>query len=43
MLRLIAAVGTVDEAETPDMALFERISAEIGDELLGASGDLPCA
>jgi len=43
MLRLIAAVGTVDEAETPDMALFERISAEIGDELLGAPGDLPCA
>ena len=41
--RLIAAVGTVDETEPPDMALFERISAEIGDELLGAPGDLPCA
>jgi quercetin dioxygenase-like cupin family protein len=39
--RLIAAVGTVDETEPPDMALFERISAEIGDELLGAPGDLP--
>ncbi|MBW4528583.1 MAG: cupin domain-containing protein [Phormidium tanganyikae FI6-MK23] len=39
--RLIAAVGTVDETEPPDMALFERISTEIGDELLGAPGDLP--
>ncbi|MBD1868003.1 cupin domain-containing protein [Cyanobacteria bacterium FACHB-471] len=39
--RLIAAVGTVDETEPPDMALFGRISAEIGDELLGAPGDLP--
>ena len=39
--RLIAAVGTVDETEPPDMALFERISVEIGDELLGAPGDLP--
>ncbi len=29
--RLIAAVGTVDETEPPDMALFGRISAEIGD------------
>ncbi len=41
--RLIAAVGTVDETEPPDMVLFERISVEIGDELLGAPGDLPCA
>ena len=41
--RLIAAVGTVDQTEPPDMALFERISVEIGDELLGAPGDLPCA
>ncbi|MBW4444811.1 MAG: cupin domain-containing protein [Plectolyngbya sp. WJT66-NPBG17] len=39
--RLIAAVGTVDETEPPDMSLFERISTEIGDELLGAPGDLP--
>ncbi len=39
--RLIAAVGTVDRTEPPDMALFGRISAEIGDELLGAPGDLP--
>lgn len=39
--RLIAAVGTLDEAEPPDMALFECISAEIGDELLGLPGDLP--
>ena len=39
--RLIAAVGTLDEAEPADMALFERLSAEIGDEVLGAPGDLP--
>jgi hypothetical protein len=39
--RLIAAVGTVDETEAPDMALFERISIEIGDELLGLPGELP--
>jgi quercetin dioxygenase-like cupin family protein len=41
--RLIAAVGTLDEAEIPDMALFERISAEIGDEILGPPGTLPSA
>ncbi|MEH2411697.1 cupin domain-containing protein [Nostoc sp.] len=40
--RLIAAVGTLDENETPDMALFERISTEIGDEMLGLPGKLPC-
>ena len=39
--RLIAATGTVDETETTDMALFERISAEIGDEFLGPPGTLP--
>ncbi|MHC5937732.1 cupin domain-containing protein [Nostoc sp.] len=39
--RLIAAVGTLDEKEAPDMALFERISTEIGDEILGAPGDIP--
>ncbi|MEH2381506.1 MAG: cupin domain-containing protein [Nostoc sp.] len=31
--RLIAAVGTLDEKETPDMELFERICLEIGDEI----------
>ena len=41
--RLIEATGTVDETEPMDMALFERISAEIGDELLGIPGDLPTA
>ncbi|MEH2321665.1 cupin domain-containing protein [Nostoc sp.] len=40
--RLIAAIGTLDENETPDMALFERISTEIGDEMLGLPGELPC-
>ena len=39
--RLIAATGTLDEQETPDMELFERIFAEIGDELLGPPGTLP--
>ena len=38
--RLIEATGTVDETEPTDMALFDRISAEIGDELLGLPGDL---
>jgi quercetin dioxygenase-like cupin family protein len=39
--RLIAAAGTVDETEPTDLALFERIAAEIGDELLGPPGTLP--
>lgn len=39
--RLIAAMGTVDETETSDMALFEHISAEIGDEFLSPPGTLP--
>jgi uncharacterized RmlC-like cupin family protein len=39
--RLIAAVGTLDETESSDMELVERISAEIGDEILGAPGDVP--
>ena len=39
--RLIAAVGTLDQTEVPDMALFERISTEIGDEVLGLPGELP--
>ncbi|HEY9845139.1 MAG TPA: cupin domain-containing protein [Candidatus Caenarcaniphilales bacterium] len=41
--RLIAAVGTQEKAETLDMALFDRISAEIGDEILGPPGTLPSA
>ncbi|MBN3877533.1 MULTISPECIES: cupin domain-containing protein [unclassified Nostoc] len=41
--RLIAAVGTEDETEAPDMALFDRISTEIGDEILGPPGTLPSA
>lgn len=41
--RLIAAVGTQNKAETSDMALFERVSAEIGDEILGPPGTLPSA
>ncbi|OKH45241.1 cupin [Calothrix sp. HK-06] len=39
--RLIAAVGTLDEKEAPDMELAERISTEIGDEILGSPGTLP--
>lgn len=38
--RLIAAVGTLDETAAPDMALFERICAEIGDEILSPPGTL---
>jgi quercetin dioxygenase-like cupin family protein len=39
--RLIAEVGTPNQNDAPDMALAERISAEIGDEILGAPGTLP--
>jgi len=38
--RLIAACGTLNETEPLDMALLERISAEIGDEILGLPGTL---
>ena len=41
--RLIAATGTVDETEPTDLALFERIAAEMGDEFLGPPGTLPSA
>ncbi len=40
MLWLIEAVGTLDETEPADMELAERISAEIGDEILGPPGAL---
>ena len=39
--RLVATVGTQERADTLDMELFERISAEIGDEILGPPGTLP--
>jgi quercetin dioxygenase-like cupin family protein len=39
--QLIAAVGTQDETTASDIALFERMSAEIGDEILGPPGTLP--
>jgi len=39
--RLIAAVGTLEETQPPDMTLFECISAEIGDEILGPPGTYP--
>ncbi|WP_432810981.1 cupin domain-containing protein [Pantanalinema sp. GBBB05] len=41
--RLIEATGTVDETEPIDMALFDRIPAEIGDEILAPPRTLPCA
>ena len=41
--RLIAAVGTLDETAPPDIELFDRICAEIGDEVLGLPGALPPA
>jgi quercetin dioxygenase-like cupin family protein len=40
---LIAATGTLEETAAQDMDLVERMSTEIGDELLGAPGDLPPA
>ena len=39
--RLIEVTGTLDETAPQDMALLERISTEIGDEILGAPGELP--
>jgi quercetin dioxygenase-like cupin family protein len=39
--RLIEAAGTLNENGPADMGLFDRISAEIGDEILGMPGDLP--
>lgn len=39
--RLVATVGTPERADMPDMELFDRISAEIGDEVLGPPGTLP--
>lgn len=41
--RLIEATGMQNKAEIPDMALFDRVSAEIGDEILGSPGTLPSA
>jgi uncharacterized RmlC-like cupin family protein len=41
--RLIVAVGTQNKNDALDMALFNRISAEIGDEILGPPGTLPSA
>jgi len=38
---LVEATGTLNENEATDMALFNRISTEIGDENLGVPGDLP--
>lgn len=40
---LIETTGTQNRAETPDMTLFDRVSAEIGDEILGPPGTLPSA
>jgi quercetin dioxygenase-like cupin family protein len=39
--RVVETVGTVEETEPPDMALYDRISAEVGDEILGPPGTLP--
>lgn len=39
--RLIAATGTLNSTEAPDMELFDHICAEIGDEILGSPGILP--
>lgn len=39
--RLIEATGTQNQNEATDMELFNRICIELGDEILGAPGDLP--
>lgn len=41
--RLVATVGTQARADIPDRELFDRICAEIGDEILGPPGTLPNA
>lgn len=41
--RAVAEGGTLDETGTPDMALLERIAAEMGDEILGPPGAVPSA
>jgi quercetin dioxygenase-like cupin family protein len=41
--RLIEAIDTLDKTETSDRAPIDRISAEIGDEILGPPGTLPAA
>ncbi|MEH2092615.1 cupin [Nostoc sp. 'Peltigera membranacea cyanobiont' 213] len=38
---LVEATGTLNENEETDLALFMRVSSEIGDETLGAPGDIP--
>ncbi|PHM08575.1 cupin domain-containing protein [Nostoc sp. 'Peltigera malacea cyanobiont' DB3992] len=39
--QLIEATGTLNENEKTDLELFMRVSSEIGDETLGAPGDIP--
>jgi mannose-6-phosphate isomerase-like protein (cupin superfamily) len=39
--QLVATVGTLNETETPDMAMLDRICVEIGDEILDPPGTLP--
>lgn len=41
LARLVAAVGTLGKEEAPDVELAQRITAEIGDEVLGSSGTRP--
>lgn len=43
LARLIAAAGTLSNEQTPDIELAQRITTEIGDEVLGPSGTLPSA
>jgi quercetin dioxygenase-like cupin family protein len=40
---LLKTTGTLSRTETPNMMLFNRICAEIGDEILGSPGTLPPA
>jgi hypothetical protein len=37
---VVETVGTVEETEPADMALYDRISAEVGDEILGTARNL---
>ncbi|QLE56380.1 cupin domain-containing protein [Nostoc sp. TCL26-01] len=37
----VEATGTLNENEAPDLELVNRIANEIGDEILGAPGDIP--
>jgi hypothetical protein len=41
LARVVEIVGRVEETEPADIVLYDCISAEVGDEILGPPGTLP--